>query len=99
VPDKHKKSASGSSKSSNQSLISNSSSKASGDRSTNEGVNTSRNGGTDNRGVGVSTNINTTTEVARSTSQLNAHFPPRGYQTKRASTQSNHTRPAYESIY
>jgi len=49
----------------------------------------------DYRGVGVSTNNNTTaTEVARSSSQPpNAHYPPRGYQMKRASTQSYHTGP------
>jgi len=87
------------SESSNQSSISNSASKASVDRSTNKGVNTSRNASTDNRGVGVSTNINTTTEVARSSSHPNAHFPPRGHQMKRASTQSNHTRPMNQFIY
>ena len=87
VPRKLTKPASGSSKSSNQSSILNSASKASVDSSINEGVNTSRNVSTDNRGVGVSTTTNTTaTEVARSSSQPNAHFPPRGYQMKRAST-------------
>jgi len=79
VHGKYKKPASGSSKSSNQSSISNSASKASVDSSNNEGVKTSRNASTDNCGVGVSTNTNiTATEVARSSSQLNAHSPPRG---------------------
>ena len=93
-----KKSPLDSSKSNSQSSISNSSTKASVDHSTNEGVNTRRNYYSNgNRGVDVSTNVNTT-EVARNSSKSNAHFPPRGYQVKRPSTQNNHARPVNQFI-
>jgi len=58
---------------------------------------TSKTASTEN--CGVSTNINTSaTQVARSSSQPNAHSPSCGFQTKRTSTQNNHTRPMNQFI-